>query len=69
VRGDAGDSLRQKVEQELPSKDLMFLMGTVHRFPDQWLIISVIYPLKRPAAQGRRFRRQDAGKCRTQSAA
>lgn len=38
---------REKVERELPSKDLMFLMGTVHRFPDQWLIISVIYPPKR----------------------
>jgi hypothetical protein len=41
---------RAKVEQELPSRDLTFLMGTVHRFPDQWLIISVIYPPKRPAA-------------------
>ena len=38
---------RDKVERELPSKDLTFLMGTVHRFPKQWLIISVIYPPKR----------------------
>ncbi len=35
---------RQKLEQELPSADLMFLMGTIHRFPDQWLIVSLIYP-------------------------
>ncbi|PNQ04016.1 hypothetical protein [Sphingobium sp. SA916] len=37
---------RQKLETELPAKDLQFLMGTIHRFPDQWLIISVIYPPK-----------------------
>jgi hypothetical protein len=24
----------------------MFLMGTIHRFPDQWLIVSLIYPPK-----------------------
>lgn len=35
---------RQKLEQELPSADLMFPMGTIHRFPDQWLIVSLIYP-------------------------
>ncbi len=33
-----------KLERELPACDLMFLMGTIHRFPDQWLIISLIYP-------------------------
>jgi hypothetical protein len=22
----------------------MFLMGTIHRFPEQWLIASLIYP-------------------------
>lgn len=38
---------RQKLETELPSKDLMLLMGTIHRFPHQWLIISLIYPPKR----------------------
>jgi hypothetical protein len=36
--------LREKIEQKLPSADLMFLMGTIHRFPDQWLIVSLIYP-------------------------
>ncbi len=37
---------RAKIEQQLPSKDLMFLMGTIHRFPDQWLIVSLFYPPK-----------------------
>lgn len=26
------------------SKDMMLLMGTMHRFPDQWLGVSLIYP-------------------------
>lgn len=39
---------RDKLEQRLPQSDLMFLMGTIHRFPDQWLIISLIYPPMRP---------------------
>jgi hypothetical protein len=26
----------------------MFLMGTIHRFPNQWLIVSLIYPPKLP---------------------
>lgn len=37
---------RAKIEQELPGKDLLFLMGTIHRFPDQWLIVSLLYPPK-----------------------
>lgn len=37
-------AFRDKLEKELPSKDLMFLMGNIHRFQDQWLIISLIYP-------------------------
>jgi hypothetical protein len=37
-------AFRAKYEQELPSKDLMLLLGTIHRFPDQWLIVSVIAP-------------------------
>lgn len=40
-----------KLENRLPQSDLMFLMGTIHRFPDQWLIISLIYPPKRPPAE------------------
>lgn len=35
---------RDKIEQDLPSKDLLLVMGTIHRFPDQWLIIGLIYP-------------------------
>jgi hypothetical protein len=35
---------RDKLERSLPSADLMFLMGTIHRFPDQWLIVSLLYP-------------------------
>lgn len=38
--------LRKKLEQDLTNKDLMFLMGTIHRFPNQWLIVSLIYPPK-----------------------
>lgn len=37
---------RAKLGEQLPGKDLMFLMGNQHRFPNQWLIISVIYPPK-----------------------
>jgi hypothetical protein len=35
---------REKFGRKLLETDLMFLMGTIHRFPDQWLIVSVIYP-------------------------
>lgn len=38
---------RAKLEEQLGNKDLMFLMGNQHRFQDQWLIISLIYPPKR----------------------
>lgn len=44
-------AFRNKFEDELTSKDLMFLMGTIHRFPDQWLIASLIYPPKQPPGQ------------------
>ncbi|MBX3605790.1 MAG: hypothetical protein KF788_10980 [Piscinibacter sp.] len=37
---------RDKLERDLLSKDLMLLMGTIHRFPDQWLGVSLIYPPK-----------------------
>ena len=42
---------RARLEQKLPNSDLMFLMGTIHRFPDQWLIVSLIYPPKRTPGQ------------------
>ena len=29
-------AFRQKYETDLPGRDLMLLMGTIHRFPDQW---------------------------------
>ncbi|ABM55916.1 hypothetical protein [Verminephrobacter eiseniae] len=35
---------RAKLEEDLGAKDLMFLMGNQHRFQDQWLIISLVYP-------------------------
>jgi hypothetical protein len=38
---------RKKLERELLQRDLMFLMGTLHRFPEQGLIVSLIYPPKR----------------------
>ena len=45
--GEAWEApLRKKLEQELPSRDLQFLLGTIHRFPHQWLLISLIYPPK-----------------------
>ena len=45
--GDAWEApFRAKLEQELPSKDLQFLLGTIHRFPNQWLLVSLIYPPK-----------------------
>ncbi|MBU0588184.1 MAG: hypothetical protein KJ852_11345 [Gammaproteobacteria bacterium] len=47
--GDAWEApFRAKLEQELPSKDLQFLLGTIHRFPGQWLLVSLIYPPKPP---------------------
>ena len=45
--GDAWEApFRAKLEHELPGKDLQFLLGTIHRFPGQWLLISLIYPPK-----------------------
>jgi hypothetical protein len=38
------EPFRDKYEKELPSRDLLIMMGTVHRFPDQWLGISVFAP-------------------------
>lgn len=38
---------RAKLEEDLGSRELMFLMGNQHRFQDQWLIVSLIYPPKR----------------------
>ncbi|HZH52324.1 MAG TPA: hypothetical protein VEZ16_10645 [Microvirga sp.] len=51
-------AFRAKLARDLPSADLMFLMGTIHRFPNQWLIVSLIYPPKQPhesSSQGSLF--------------
>ncbi len=40
---------RQRLEVEFSEKDLLFLMGTIHRFPDIWLIVGLVYPPKRKA--------------------
>jgi hypothetical protein len=48
-------SVRAKLESELLSRDLLFLMGTIHRFPDQWLIVSLIYPPKQQHENQRQF--------------
>jgi len=43
---------RQKLEASFAEeKELMFLMGTIHRFPDQWLIVGLLYPPKSEARQ------------------
>lgn len=42
---------RAKLGEALPAADLMFLMGTIHRFPSQWLIVSLIYPPRQPVHQ------------------
>lgn len=40
------DPFRYKLVNEFPQKDLMLLLGTIHRFPHQWLIVSLLYPPK-----------------------
>jgi hypothetical protein len=43
---------RQKIEEDFSQKrELIFMMGTIHRFPDQWLIVGVLYPPKVEARQ------------------
>lgn len=57
-RDDWQSAFRQKFFQEFIERDVVFLMGTIHRFPNQWLIVSVIYPPKLPrevVGQGRLF--------------
>ena len=43
---------RQRLEIEFAAKDLLLLMGTIHRFPDQWLIVGIVYPPKPAPARG-----------------
>lgn len=37
-------AFRQKLESEFAEKDLFLLMGNMHRFQNQWLAVSLIYP-------------------------
>lgn len=46
------EPFRQKYERALPARDLLLLLGTIHRFPDQWLVVSVFAPPRpQPEAQ------------------
>ena len=45
------EPFRSKLEVDLAQKDLFFLMGTMHRFPSQWLIVGLVYPPKLPQDQ------------------
>ena len=45
-RPDWQDAFRQRFFTDFNEKDVMFMMGTIHRFPNQWLIVSVLYPPK-----------------------
>lgn len=57
-RPDWEAAFRQKWLTEFAERDVLFLMGTIHRFPGQWLIVSVLYLPKLPpqvADQGRLF--------------
>jgi hypothetical protein len=44
-----------RLETEFAAKDLLLLMGTIHRFPDQWLIVGIIYPPKPAPSHGRQL--------------
>jgi hypothetical protein len=44
---------RQKFVADFGQRDLLFLMGTMHRFPGQWLIVSVLYLPKLPETLAR----------------
>ncbi len=46
------EKFREKLEYELAGKDLMLMMGNMHRFQHQWLAVSLIYPPRqRPEAE------------------
>jgi hypothetical protein len=45
-RADWVSAFRQRFFDDFLKRDVLFLMGTIHRFPDQWLIVSVLYPPK-----------------------
>jgi len=43
---DCEEMFRQKLLDSMRPKEMMLLMGNQHRFQNQWLIISLIYPPK-----------------------
>lgn len=50
--GDGWEApFRAKLETEFAQKNLVLMMGTQHRFPDQWLIIGLVYPPRRAATK------------------
>lgn len=52
-QSDWENFFRKKVEFEFRNKNLHFLMGNMHRFQHQWLIVGVIYPPAISAIQHR----------------
>ena len=47
------ESVREKLSPKVMNLTLrkprsFFLMGIIHRFPDQWLILGIVYPPKPP---------------------
>lgn len=44
---------RQKFVNDFNEREVLFLMGTIHRFPGQWLIVSVLYLPKLPETLAR----------------
>jgi hypothetical protein len=51
-KADWENKFRQKVEIGFHKKnELFYLLGTMHRFQDQWLIVGVIYPPKGRTSQ------------------
>lgn len=38
------EKFRSKMWDFMISRDIIFMMGNIHRFPSQWLIVSIIYP-------------------------
>lgn len=49
------EKFRHRLEAEFSQKDLLLLMGTIHRFPDQWLIVGLVYPPKPPPGAGKQL--------------
>lgn len=51
-RKDWEEYFRLRLEKDFSqNKEIIFLMGTMHRFPDHWLIVGLVYPPKMTARQ------------------